>query len=335
MSATGLYDPGYEHDACGVGFVAALNGRADHALVEKGIEALVNLLHRGATGADPETGDGAGLLLQIPDAFFRAVTPELGLELPAPGAYGVGMFFLPQDPALRGPVRGALEEAAAAEGLACLGWRDVPTEPGALGAAARAACPAVAQCFLAGGGRTGDALERKLWIVRKQAVRLAGLEPSGPSGFYPVSLSCRTMVYKGMMMAPQVPRFYPELRDSRLASALVLFHQRYSTNTFPSWPLAQPFRFLAHNGEINTLRGNRNWMAARERNLKSDLLGDDARKLAPILEPGASDSGQLDNALELLTLSGRTLEHAMFMLMPQAWGEIGRASCRERVYHPV
>ncbi len=297
-----------------------MNGRAEHAIVEKGIEVLVNLLHRGATGADAETGDGAGLLIQIPDAFFRAVTPSLGIALPDAGTYGAGMLFMPRDPALRQVCRSALEAVAAAEGLACLGWREVPVAPGAVGETARAVMPVVDQCFLTGAGLAGDALERKLYVVRKQVEKRAGLTSEGANGFYVASLSSRTIVYKGMMIAPQVPRFYADLRDSRVASAVAVVHQRYSTNTFPSWPLAQPFRLLAHNGEINTLRGNRNWMKSRERNLTSSVFGDDVRKLAPVLEPATSDSGNLDNALELLTRGGRSIEHAMLMLMPQAWG---------------
>jgi glutamate synthase domain-containing protein 2/glutamate synthase domain-containing protein 1/glutamate synthase domain-containing protein 3 len=320
LKAVGLYDPENEHDACGVGFVLNLNGKAEHAIVLKGIEVLVNLLHRGATGADAETGDGAGLLVQVPDAFFRGVTSGLSIALPPAGAYGVGMFFLPRDPQRREACRLTVEKVAAAEGLTCLGWRDVPVEPRAVGATARAVMPCVRQCFLAAPNLSGDALERKLYVVRKQAENRSGCEPDGADGFYVVSLSCRTIVYKGMMTAPQVPLFYPDLGDSRFASAVAVVHQRYSTNTFPSWPLAQPFRLLAHNGEINTLRGNRNWMKSRERNLKSDLFGADIAKLSPILEASTSDSGNLDNALELLFQGGRSLEHAMLMLMPQAWG---------------
>ena len=320
MKATGLYDPQNEHDACGVGFVLNLNGRAEHAIVEKGIEVLVNLLHRGATGADAQTGDGAGLLVQIPDAFFRACTPSLGFSLPPAGAYGAGMFFLPRDPVLRQGCRAALEAVAAEEGLACLGWREVPVDPQSIGETARLSMPVVQQCFLAGPALSEAALERTLYVVRKQVEKRIGGEPDGADGFYVASLSCRTIVYKGMMIAPQVPRFFPDLQDPLFASAVAVVHQRYSTNTFPSWPLAQPFRFLAHNGEINTLRGNRNWMKSRERNLKSDLFGANMAKIPPVLEAATSDSGNLDNALELLALGGRSLEHAMLMLMPQAWG---------------
>ncbi|MFO7535958.1 MAG: glutamate synthase large subunit [Kiritimatiellia bacterium] len=320
MKATGLYDPQNEHDACGVGFVLNLNGTAEHAIVEKGIEVLVNLLHRGATGADVQTGDGAGLLVQVPDAFFRKVTAAFDFVLPRAGSYGAGMLFLPQNPVLRRNCRMLVETVAAETGLECLGWRTVPVDPGAVGETARACMPVVEQCFVAGGKLSGDALERRLYVLRKQVEKRAGLDPEGADGFYVASLSCKTVVYKGMMTAPQVPGFYPDLRDPLFASAVAVVHQRYSTNTFPSWPLAQPFRFLAHNGEINTLRGNRNWMKSRERNLKSDLFGADAAKLSPILEASTSDSGNLDNALELLTLGGRSLEHAMLMLMPQAWG---------------
>ena len=324
MKAIGLYDPRQEHDACGVGFVLNLDGRAEHRIVEKGVEVLMKLLHRGATGADPDTGDGAGLLIQIPDAFFRAEAKRLGFALPEPGKYGVGSLFLPPGGKELADTKAGLQRILLEEGLSALGWREVPVDPQAVGKTARTSMPSFWQVFAAdpSGKRTGEALERKLLVVRKRAEHELGRKAVDNSpNCYAASFSTRTLVYKGMMIAPQVPRFYPDLTDVRLMSALAVVHQRYSTNTFPSWPLAQPFRMLAHNGEINTLRGNRNAMAAREKRLKSDLFGKDVEKLAPILEDFGSDSANLDNALELLTLGGREVHHSLLMLMPQAWGK--------------
>ena len=324
MKAIGLYDPQREHDACGVGFVLNLDGRAEHRIVEKGIEVLMKLLHRGATGADPDTGDGAGLLIQIPDAFFRAEAKRLGFALPEPGKYGVGALFLPPGGKELADTKAGLQRILLEEGLSALGWREVPVDPTAVGKTARASMPSFWQVFAAdpSGKRTGEALERKLLVVRKRAEHELGRKAVDNSpNCYAASFSTRTLVYKGMMIAPQVPKFYPDLTDVRMVSALAVVHQRYSTNTFPSWPLAQPFRMLAHNGEINTLRGNRNAMAAREPKLKSDLFGKDVEKLAPILEDFGSDSANLDNALELLTLGGREVHHSLLMLMPQAWGK--------------
>jgi glutamate synthase domain-containing protein 2/glutamate synthase domain-containing protein 1/glutamate synthase domain-containing protein 3 len=323
MKATGLYDPRSEHDACGVGFVLNLSGVATHQIVEKGIEVLANLLHRGATGADPDTGDGAGLLLQLPDAFFRAEAKRLGFELPETGKYGVASLFLPTEEKERAECNSGFQRIVMEEGLQVLGWREVPINPMAVGETARASMPSIWQVFVSdvAGKLRWDRLERKLLVVRKRVEHELGTkEEDGSPTCYASSFSCRTLVYKGMMIAPQVSKFYPDLTDPRMVSALAVVHQRYSTNTFPSWPLAQPFRMLAHNGEINTLRGNRNAMAAREGNLKSDLFGDDIEKLAPILEEFASDSANLDNALELLTLGGRDIHHSVLMLMPQAWG---------------
>ncbi len=278
MKAIGLYDPRQEHDACGVGFVLNLDGRAEHRIVEKGIEVLENLLHRGATGADPHTGDGAGLLIQIPDAFFREEAKRLGFALPERGQYGVGALFLPPGGKELADTKAGLQRILLEEGLHALGWREVPVDPMAVGETARASMPSFWQVFAADpkGRMAGDALERKLLVVRKRAEHELGRKAVDNSpNCYASSFSCRTLVYKGMMMAPQVPKFYPDLTDKRMVSAVAVVHQRYSTNTFPSWPLAQPFRMLAHNGEINTLRGNRNAMAAREGRLKSDLFGKD------------------------------------------------------------
>ena len=321
---SGLYDPSHEHDACGVGFVLNLDGRKEHRIVERGIEVLINLLHRGATGADPDTGDGAGLLIQIPDEFLREEARRLGFSLPPAGAYGVGSLFLPDSGSAREETKDGVGRILGEEGLGVLGWREVPVDPQAVGSTARASMPSFWQVFAADpdGVLEGEALERKLMVARQRcAHELGSKESDGSPNAYAASFSCRTLVYKGMMIAPQVPRFYPDLTHPRLTSALAVVHQRYSTNTFPSWPLAQPFRMLAHNGEINTLRGNRNAMAAREPRLTSSLFGGDIQKLRPILESYGSDSAHLDTALELLTRGGRDVQHAMAMLIPQAWGQ--------------
>ena len=318
--AQGLYDSQYEHDACGVGFLADINGRKSHDMVERGIEVLKNLLHRGAIGADMNTGDGAGILFQVPDKFFRNRCEDLKIKLPAEGRYGVGMIFMPRSAEARHKCTALIEKTAEAEGLKVLGWREAPTDNSVLGVKAKNEQPVVMQCFLDGGTLTGAELERRLYILRKQVQNLAA--PLVPEGdiFYIPSLSSRTIVYKGLMMAPQVSGFYLDLQDKLLESAVAVIHQRYSTNTFPSWQLAQPFRYMAHNGEINTLRGNINWMKCREHKLKSELFGDEIAKILPVLERGGSDSACLDNALELLVAGGRSIYHSMMMLIPQAWG---------------
>ncbi|MBN1319446.1 MAG: glutamate synthase subunit alpha, partial [Thermoleophilia bacterium] len=316
----GLYDPGYEKDACGVGFVCDIGGRCSHEMIERGIEVLKNLLHRGAAGADAGTGDGAGILVQIPDRFFRSVCDPLGIALPPVGSYGVAMMFLPLTTELQTACHSAVEGALMAEGLRTLGWREVPVDENALGESARALQPSVWQCFTDSGGLEPDALERRLYVARRQCERAVALTLGKRSRFYVPSFSCRTIVYKGLMMATEIPAFYEDLNDAAFESALAVVHQRYSTNTFPSWELAQPFRYLAHNGEINTLRGNLNWMRSRQPDLESDLFGDDIAKLLPVTDETASDSACLDNVLELLTTGGRELEHALLMLIPQAWG---------------
>ena len=319
MKAQGLYNPQNEHDACGVGFVLNMNGNREHGIVEKGVKVLCNLLHRGATGADVNTGDGAGLLVQIPDNFFKK---SLKMKLPELGHYAVGMLFLPQNEKKRNDVMALIEKIAKEEDFEVLESRDVPVVASSIGESARAEMPFIAQIFLQSKkDLTGESLERALLVIRKRAEHESGLEADGADGFYVASLSARTIVYKGMMTGPQVPVFYPDLNDENFESAVAVVHQRYSTNTFPSWPLSQPFRYMAHNGEINTIRGNRNWMKAREKNLSSPLFGSDIKKLMPILEKGSSDSGNLDNVLELLTLGGREVGHSMMMLMPQAWGK--------------
>ncbi|HZD64550.1 MAG TPA: glutamate synthase central domain-containing protein, partial [Acidimicrobiales bacterium] len=306
----GLYDHNNEHDACGVAFVADLAGGRGHEVVEQALVALCNLEHRGAQGADPDTGDGAGILLQVPDALFRQVA---GFSLPEAGAYAVGTAFLPGDPTACAHATAVVEDIAAEEGARVLGWRDLPVDPSVAGPGARAVMPRFRQLFLAGeeAGEAGLALDRRAFCVRKRAEHEAEV-------YFP-SLSSRTIAYKGMLTAPQLQPFYPDLSDPRCTSALALVHSRFSTNTFPSWPLAHPYRYVAHNGEINTIRGNRNWMRAREHLLATDLLPGKLERLYPIVTPGFSDSASFDEVLELLHLGGRSLPHAVLMMIPEAW----------------
>jgi glutamate synthase (NADPH/NADH) large chain len=317
----GLYHPRHEHDACGVGFVANIEGKKSHEIVMKGVQILINLTHRGACGCDPQTGDGAGILIQIPHAFFDRECASLGFSLPAPGEYGVGMVFLPVDPQERLLCEGILEKAAKEQGLSVLGWRDTPINGNTIGRLARNTQPYIEQIFIRRGrDMDQDALERKLYVARKQAENLvAQTDLKEKDFFYVPSLSSRTIVYKGLLLAPQITHFYKELSDPDVTSGLCLLHQRFSTNTFPSWRLAHPYRYVCHNGEINTLRGNMNWMHARQSVLDSPLFGDNIKKLLPIIQPGGSDSAMLDNAVELLTLAGRSLPHVMSMLIPEAW----------------
>jgi glutamate synthase domain-containing protein 2/glutamate synthase domain-containing protein 1/glutamate synthase domain-containing protein 3 len=310
---SGLYDPKNEHDACGVALVAKLWGEATHAVVEKGLEALGNLEHRGAAGADPNTGDGAGILLQVPDAFFRGVAA--GVELPPPGRYAVGVCFLPTEYERRAEIEQLIEDAVAAEGQRVIWWRDVPTDDRYAGETAKASAPFIRQVLIAASDEIvdQDEFERKLYVIRRVIEHAAGDDLAMPS------FSSRTIVYKGMLTAPQLPRYFTDLRDPRLASRLALVHSRFSTNTFPSWTLAHPFRMIAHNGEINTLRGNSNWMRARESQLQSDLFGDDLEKIMPVIQRDGSDSATLDNVLELLVLGGRSIPHAMMMMIPEAY----------------
>jgi glutamate synthase domain-containing protein 2/glutamate synthase domain-containing protein 1/glutamate synthase domain-containing protein 3 len=327
----GLYDPALEHDACGVGFVANIRGEKTHDLVHRGIQVLVNLEHRGACGCDPETGDGAGVLIQLPDRFLRREAEALGLELPAPGAYASGLVFLDRDAAERNWQVSALERVVAEEGQRLLGWRDVPHVPEALGWLARESMPVIRQLFIgAAPGLELDAFERKLYVIRRVFENRA--RPR--KGFvYLPSLSSRTFVFAGLLMSTQLERFYPDLADPALESALALVHSRYSTNTFGAWNLAHPFRYMAHNGEINTLRGNRNYMNAREGTLRSRLFGDDLRKLYPIMREHASDSAQFDNALEFLCLSGRELPEAILMMIPEAWENHEQMPADLRAYY--
>jgi len=316
----GLYDPRNEHDSCGVGFVVNLEGTKTHAIIESGIEVLKNLLHRGAIGGDDRTGDGAGILLQIPDALLRRASQHLGIRLPDPESYGVGMIFMPRSSDLRDRCSEIIEGVVAAEGLTFLGWREVPVVSGVLAGQAQEQQPAIVQCFIHGGGLEAAALERTLYLIRKIIEREVKRVLGEEARFYIPSLSCRTIIYKGLFTAPQLPAFYEDLQNPETASALAVVHQRYSTNTFPSWELAQPFRYLAHNGEINTLRGNLNLLKAREPSLASELFGVDIKKILPVIDERGSDSACLDNALELLYNGGRSLSHAMLMLIPEAWG---------------
>src|SRR5687768_6148627 len=318
----GLYDPVHEHDACGVGFVANIKGRKSHTIVEQGLTVLRNLTHRGAVGWDPKLSDGAGLLIQIPDRYFREEMAKQGVKLPPKGQYGVGMVFLPRDPASRIACEYEIERAIKDEGQALLGWRDVPVDNSDLAEPAKKLEPVIRQVFI-GRGRgvtVTDALERKLYIIRKSSGHaIQALKLQHGKEFYVPSMSARTICYKGMLLAYQVGEYYLDLKDARVESALALVHQRFSTNTFPSWDLAHPFRMICHNGEINTLRGNVNWIRARQGAISSPILGRDLAKIWPLIYDGQSDSASFDNALELLVMGGYSVAHAMMMMIPEAW----------------
>jgi glutamate synthase (NADPH) large chain len=319
----GLYDPSNEHDACGVGFVAHIKGARSHDIVQKGLQILLNLDHRGAVGADPLFGDGAGILIQIPDELYRAEMAKQRVTLPPPGEYGVGMVFLPKEHASRLACEQELERRIRAEGQLVLGWRDVPVDRTMeMSPLVRESEPVIRQIFI-GRGRdvmVPDALERKLYVIRKtasHAIQHLGLK-HGKEYFVP-SMSTRTVVYKGLLLANQVGRYYRDLQDPRVVSALAMVHQRFSTNTFPAWELAHPYRMLAHNGEINTVKGNYNWMRAREGVMSSAVLGDDLKKLWPLIYKGQSDTACFDNCLELLVMAGYPLAQAIMMMIPEAW----------------
>ena len=322
----GLYDPRHEHDACGTGFVVDIKGRKSHDIVRKAIQVLLNLEHRGACGSEKNTGDGAGILLQIPHAFFAAECSKLRIALPLPGEYAVGMVFLPTEKKIRAECEKLFEEIVEEEGQSVLGWRTVPTDNSSLGPTAQASQPVIRQLFIErrGGSRAlydDLAFERKLCVIRKRVSKAAkrGLHERGM--FYIPSLSCRTIVYKGMLTADQLPLFYPDLNEPSFATALALVHSRFSTNTFPSWARAHPYRYIAHNGEINTLRGNINWMRARESKFESKFFGPEIHKILPVIDTDGSDSAMFDNALEMLTLTGRSLPHAIMMMIPEPWGD--------------
>jgi glutamate synthase (NADPH) large chain len=334
--AQGLFDPAREHDACGVGFVADLKGRPSHTIVKHGLQIVENLTHRGAVGADPLAGDGAGILVQLPHEFLRAVTAPIGISLPEPGRYAVGHVFLPQNEAQRIYCEQVIARAIETEGLELLGWRNVPTDNSCLSESVIATEPRNRQVFIGRGKDIADdtIFERKLYLLRKVISNIINGETGGHDiGFYIVSLSCRTLVYKGMFLSHQLGAYYPDLRDPRFTSALALVHQRFSTNTFPSWKLAHPYRMVAHNGEINTLRGNLNWMAARQASVSSPLFGKDIEKLWPISYEGQSDTACFDNALEFLVQGGYSLAHAAMMLIPEAWAGNPLMDAKRRAFY--
>ncbi len=317
----GLYHPQNEHDACGMGFVASIRGEKSHEIIRKGLEVLINLTHRGAAGCDPETGDGAGILIQIPHAFFARECAEQGIQLSGPGGYGVAMCFLPVEKHSRLRCEGVFERITQEEGAAVLGWRDTPVNGDAIGREARNSQPYIEQLFVGRPeGMEEDAFERLLYRIRRRTENeIAASDIEGKETFYVPSFSCRTIIYKGLMLAPQIEKFYFELANPLVTSALCLIHQRFSTNTFPSWKLAHPYRYVAHNGEINTIRGNISWMNARQSVLRSPLYGDKIGDLFPVIIPDGSDSASVDNAVEFLFQSGRSLPHVMAMLIPEAW----------------
>ncbi len=321
LARLGLYAAEHEHDACGIGFLCNIDGRQSHDLVVNGFKILYNLTHRGACGCDPETGDGCGMLLQLPHLFFAREAEKLGFDLPEPGRYGVGMLFLPRDPQTRSAAEACITSMVENEGQTLLGWRDVPRDAEAIGWLARSNEPVIRQVFIkASNALDADAFERKLYVIRKSSsIAIRGMNLPGADTYYAASLSARTIVYKGLMLPEAVDRYYLDTRDPLFQSAIALIHQRYSTNTLPSWPLAQPFRFLAHNGEINTLRGNINMFAAREPLFASRLFGEDLQKIKPVLTPGFSDSAIFDNAFELLVRAGYSMEVAMAMMIPEPW----------------
>ena len=337
LAAGGLYDPANEHDACGVGFVAHIHGQRHHDIVAQGLKILENLDHRGAVGADKLMGDGAGILIQIPDDFFRAEMAAQGVHLPPPGEYGVGMIFLPKEQASRLACQQEMERAIKAEGQVLLGWRDVPVDAEMpMSPTVRKTEPVIRQVFIGRGADVivPDALERKLYVIRKTAsAAIQRLKLTHSREYYVPSMSCRTIIYKGLLLADQVGKYYKDLQDPRTVSALALVHQRFSTNTFPEWPLAHPYRMVAHNGEINTVKGNFNWMRAREGVMKSPVLGDDLKKLYPISFEGQSDTATFDNALELLTMSGYPLAHAAMMMIPEAWEQHEQMDARRRAFY--
>ncbi len=321
----GLYDPAFERDACGVGLVANVDGSRSHEIIDQALQVLMNLGHRGACGSDPDTGDGAGILIQTPHAFLKKETEEIGVELPEAGQYGVGMVFLPREADARARCEDAMRLAVEGEDLLLLGWRDIPVSPEAIGRLARENMPVIRQCFVgAPDGMDTDTLERKLYVARKEAERrvlelAAGEQTSEAAEFYVCSLSARTVIYKGLLMAEQIRAFYADLSDPLMVTAFGIVHSRFSTNTLGEWRLAHPYRYLSHNGEINTVRGNRNWMSAREGTLTSELFGEDVSKLAPVCLPDVSDTASLDHAFELLVLGGRDIDHVAAMMIPEAW----------------
>ncbi|HUA67698.1 MAG TPA: glutamate synthase large subunit [Candidatus Saccharimonadales bacterium] len=333
----GLYDPQFEHEACGVGFVVNMKGKKSHTIVQQALQVLLNLDHRGACGCEVNTGDGAGILMQTPHAFLNEVTAVEKIKLPGAGEYGVGMVFLPHDPAQRAECEKIFGGIVAEEGQRVLGWRTIPTNNASLGATAKASEPFMRQVFIARNAKLADdqAFERKLYVIRKRAenaIRYSG-KIKGGEFFYLASLSCKTVVYKGMLLTAQLGEYYPDLSHPALVSALALVHSRFSTNTFPSWNRAHPYRYLAHNGEINTLRGNINWMHAAQSNFASELFGDDIKKIIPVINTDGSDSAMFDNCLEMLVMTGRELPHAMMMMIPEPWENHESMSAEKRAFY--
>ena len=337
LASQALYDPAGEHDACGVGFVAHIKGEKSHSIVRQGLKILENLDHRGAVGADELMGDGAGIIIQLPDEFYRAEMAAQGVQLPPPGEYGVGMIFLPKEHASRLACEHELARAVKAEGQVLLGWRDVPVDRDMpMSPTVRAKEPVIRQIFIGRGADVivPDALERKLYVIRKTAsAAIQKLKLTHSREYYVPSMSCRTVIYKGLLLANQVGTYYKDLADPRVVSSLALVHQRFSTNTFPEWPLAHPYRMVAHNGEINTVKGNFNWMRAREGVMKSPVLGDDLKKLYPISFEGQSDTATFDNALELMVMAGYPLAHAAMMMIPEAWEQHELMDERRRAFY--
>src|ERR1700733_2611551 len=332
----GLYDPQFEHDSCGVGFVVNIKGKKSHKIIRDALTVLINLNHRGACGCEANTGDGAGILMQMPHGFFKEVSRKDKIKIPPLGDYGVAMVFLPRDPNERRTCETMFENIVVEEGQKFLGWRVVPTNNASLGNTAKASEPFVQQAFIRRNPKLQDdmAFERKLYVIRKRAeraIRYGGIK--GGHWFYISSLSCRTLVYKGMLLTEQMDEFFPDLKNPAMESALALVHSRFSTNTFPSWDRAHPNRYIAHNGEINTLRGNINWMHARQAMFQSELFGEDMQKLLPIINTDGSDSAMFDNCLELLVMAGRSLPHAIMMMIPEPWANHTTMSDEKKAFY--
>jgi glutamate synthase domain-containing protein 1 len=334
--AQGLYDPENEHDSCGVGFLCHLKGKKSHDIISGALDMNVCMEHRGGCGCDEATGDGAGLFIQLPHQFFKSVTPELGIELPEEGQYAVGFVHLSPDPEEAATAVASFEKAVRKEGQSVLGWRDVPVKSDILGKAARDCEPQMKQVFVARSPEiaTAQDFERKLYVIRRRASQsIRYTSTSGAEYFYTVSLSARTIIYKGMLTTWQLKDYFPDLQNEKMVSAMALVHSRFSTNTFPSWPRAQPFRYMSHNGEINTMRGNSNWMQARQKLLASGVLGKDLDKLLPIIRDDGSDSAMFDNCLEFLVLSGRPLPQAIMMMIPEPWEKHQHMSDTKKAFY--
>ncbi|MDH5721491.1 MAG: glutamate synthase subunit alpha, partial [Spirochaetia bacterium] len=320
----GLYNPDFEHDACGIAFVADIKNRKSRNIIDLALKAQENLDHRGAVGADPETGDGAGILFQMPDKFFRRVFSEIDIELPEYGKYGIGFMFLPQDSVTRKAVENIVEKIIVDEGQNFLGWRDVPVNNKVPGKGAKFLVPFIRQCVIGASSdmKTQLDFERRLYLIRRVIDQRIRLELKlDRKNYYVPSFSSRTIVYKGMLLAYQLAKFYPDLKDKDIESSLAMVHTRFSTNTLPSWELAHPYRYIVHNGEINTVRGNKNWMATRQAVMNSPHFGRDLKRMLPIIMEGQSDSATFDSVLELLVMGGRSLPHAMMMMIPEAWSK--------------